>query len=1417
MRKILYFLVLFPIYGIGQTDTMNYVKTLTYTQETQTSNESLANPSVTYFDGLGRPIQQVEGKASPLLKDIVTHIEYDQYGRTAKTYLPYTSTLSTMLYDSGAKVKTNTLYNQSLYENTTNPYTEQFYEPSPLNRVVKQGSPGALWLGATGYNNNADHTFKTSFQTNKSTDLVRRFQIVYNDENKLYEPKLTTTGYYLINQLYKTISKDENWTTGKANTTEEYTDKFGREILKRVWTKEGTTEKALDTYYVYDRWDKLIYVIPPLASDKIVLSSAFVAFPSVNHPWTHLAVVTSSLEDAYENAISSYDNSDILNAPLLSTYGGEGGFSITTNEQGGLALIINITTSTPQTYRTGKILDLDDIGNFQDKEIGRLSGSGYSYIFTVRDNAIFVTGSGKVPSTVQVLSGLQPLEYNRNYPWTNVCISDPAIATKYNSDIASIPNSQILDVYTTNSYGAKGGMNITIASDNTVTLTMNVTSTADMDLLKGKTFTLPIQRAIPNIDLGTVTGPGYNYGFQIVSNALIITGSGKSKNFSFYLSARPAVNYTIVSDAERMCYIYHYDELDHLVEKQVPDNGWIYTVFDASHKPVLTQDENQRKTGTWTFTKYTTYSRVAYRGFYQNTDTRVAVQQYIKQRIYNTSENRLYEYRTGSFASNGLTINYDNNDFPVTNVFEVNYYENYAPFASTMVPPSANSLGEIILSKPRRQLTGKQIKVLGSNIWTTTTLGYDKEGRTVWSQSKNDYLGTTDLNEKMYSFTDLVLRNVDKHTRATSPVTSVSTYDQYDYDQRGRLKTHVQGMAPVWSPTNAPSKLIASNYYDELGQLVEKRVGNTVAAPLQSMKYYYNIRGWLKGINNQASLTTNNLFGLTLDYSGLYNGNISHILWNSLTNQLQKKYDFTYDPLNRLISAVYSNAANSAEKYDEKGITYDKNGNILTLTRLGSTGTSTYGTIDQLSYIYKPNSNQLMRVNETNPSDTFGFINGLNTGDDYDYDFSGNMKKDLNKNIGTASGYEITYNHMNLPNSIIKDDTHRIDFIYDAGGTKLEKKVTNGAGNVETTQYAKGYVYKNNVLEYFPHEEGYVRRESNGSFTYIYQYKDHLGNVRITYGDLNANNSITASEIIEENDYYPFGMGHVRPGSVALSTNLGQKIKYQGQERQDELSLNWDSFKWRNYDYAIGRFISVDPLAEKFAYNGVYNFSENRIINSVELEGLECVSPPSPFERANRTENLKDKPFTSLISTLKNAFSNNPKEAKAGVQEMINNVPGYTGTKLAMEKFGQKKTTSESLTIAASALEMVSFAEVGSIIVGEGVSAARGAIMSSKEANSSTTVFRVFGGDASAAGYSWTPENPLGVPNFRNAAGLPSGGESGATNTAEKMIKGTVKNKNIIKVRAALPLDGNSGGLPEFIIDPKNVKVKSTTTLDNPL
>ena len=96
--------------------------------------------------------------------------------------------------------------------------------------------------------------------------------------------------------------------------------------------------------------------------------------------------------------------------------------------------------------------------------------------------------------------------------------------------------------------------------------------------------------------------------------------------------------------------------------------------------------------------------------------------------------------------------------------------------------------------------------------------------------------------------------------------------------------------------------------------------------------------------------------------------------------------------------------------------------------------------------------------------------------------------------------------------------------------------------------------------------------------------------------------------IDKESNYYPFGLDH--KGYNSSAGNSAYRYSYQGQERQED--TNWLAFKWRNYDPTIGRFFGVDILADKYQYQTPYAFSENKVINYVEWEGLEAVAPPLP-------------------------------------------------------------------------------------------------------------------------------------------------------------------------------------------------------------
>ena len=267
------------------------------------------------------------------------------------------------------------------------------------------------------------------------------------------------------------------------------------------------------------------------------------------------------------------------------------------------------------------------------------------------------------------------------------------------------------------------------------------------------------------------------------------------------------------------------------------------------------------------------------------------------------------------------------------------------------------------------------------------------------------------------------------------------------------------------------------------------------------------------------------------------------------------------------------------------------------------------------------------------------------------------MLTDLNKNISST----IRYNHLNLPVEIVFENTNKISYVYDAEGRKLEKNIINGTVTT-TTKYMNGFQYLNAVLQFFPTVEGYVKKTGNAYF-YVFNYTDHLGNIRMSYSDNNNDGMISLNEIIDTHNYYPFGLEH------SNATISEFKYKFQGQERQDELGLNWDSFKWRNYDPAIGRFMCIDPLSEKYNYQSTYNFAENRVIDGRELEGLEWASIKNNDGTTTRqltvqmynNSSLTDKQVAKATETMKADFAKTYSDEGASAQLVVNNVTEAKG------------------------------------------------------------------------------------------------------------------------------------------------------------
>jgi len=410
-------------------------------------------------------------------------------------------------------------------------------------------------------------------------------------------------------------------------------------------------------------------------------------------------------------------------------------------------------------------------------------------------------------------------------------------------------------------------------------------------------------------------------------------------------------------------------------------------------------------------------------------------------------------------------------------------------------------------------LTGTKTEVIGSsNQFLYGASLYDDRGRIIQIQSVN-YTCGIDTAIIQYSFNGKPLRSLLLHKKSVTNAQNHKILTKMNYDAGNRLLTLYKNIDNAGS-----DQLIATNKYNELGQLHNKTVGNS----LDSLVYDYNVRGWLTGINkNYIAGTTTNYFGMELGYDKTasivgttsyltpqYNGNIEGSVWKSRGDGINRKYDFGYDNVNRITNANFlqNTTGSTWDKtyldFTVNNLTYDANGNILTMNQKGFKINGS-GLIDSLKYTYYSNSNRLSKVDDfvNDPLSKLGDFHYTGTKQltDYSYDGNGNLISDNNKAISA-----ITYNYMNLPNQVTVTSKGTIAYTYDASGNKLEKTTVEGA-KTTTILYIGGIVYQNDTLQFIGHEEGRVRwaqhHYTNGSSSYGFEYdfflKDHLGNTRM--------------------------------------------------------------------------------------------------------------------------------------------------------------------------------------------------------------------------------------------------------------------------------------------------------------------------------
>jgi RHS repeat-associated protein len=136
-------------------------------------------------------------------------------------------------------------------------------------------------------------------------------------------------------------------------------------------------------------------------------------------------------------------------------------------------------------------------------------------------------------------------------------------------------------------------------------------------------------------------------------------------------------------------------------------------------------------------------------------------------------------------------------------------------------------------------------------------------------------------------------------------------------------------------------------------------------------------------------------------------------------------------------------------------------------------------------------------------------------------------------------------------------------------------------------------------LEYIHTTEGRIR-VAGSNYYYDYYLKDHLGNTRVVFTDENNDNT---SEVLQVDNYYPFGMRHGQANTFGSGGKTTQYM-YNGKELQEDFNLDWYDYGARMYDASLGRFMVPDPLTDFAPGISPYNYVFNNPVSMIDIDGL---------------------------------------------------------------------------------------------------------------------------------------------------------------------------------------------------------------------
>lgn len=1066
------------------SESHNYIHTIVPTvpvyliSETRNANEY--DEKVSYFDGLGRPLQEVQVAASPTFEDIITPFEYDTYGRETESYLPF-STKHLSSNTHGAIVSPNQVISnqRSFYQQVHSgdqlyAFSKKTYEPNPLNRALSETAPGYSW-----HTNNKAVSYEYEIINNESIPMA---EII---EGQTFNFSSDFESHQLL--LNRTI--DEN-----NSKTETIVNKLGQTIMKRNILSETTGDLAT-TYYVYDIYNNLRLVIPPEGwkqLEEMLQNSTLVEFSKrddlVNrwcfyYEYDHRNRMIEKKVPGAEPVYMIYDSRDRL---ILTQDGNQRGNIVAD----GIHMDVSSYVGESYTFSNGGSVNLTPgFETGENFEVSANASGNNDWSFTKYDqlNRPVMTGvislSGSVSTIRQTVAN----------------ISDFSVVYNGSSSLFGYDNT---------SYPASG-QGVNQSSILTVTYYDNHNFLTEIVDFNDSSFDLPSN----NMDhIGLVTGGmtrilgGNMIPFSTYYDSRKRVISSVTKN---HLGGQDVIENTylnVISNVTTSDVRHHSTDLD--------DDGILEVSKSISNKYQY-DHMNRLKTTTTTIGTKKSVTALEYNELGQ-----------MVEKDLNDIQSVDYAYNIRGWMThiNGGTTFDDTDD-----VFGMELLYDNSP---TGYQQYNGNIGQIKWKSTGAKTSGNQ----------DYKYSYDALNRLKTA----DYTGSS--------------KNFDMSA---------------SYDLNGNIETLSRYMYKVDFGANKLIDQLIYTYGTSGNQLREVK-DNGDAAGFNNSEY--------PSIDKIKDFGFNDGNTSGDDYLYDANGNMTQDLNKGITkikyNILNLPEEITID--NKSVNYVYDAAGMKLSKTDQNGKVYDYIGGIHYEKEVSESS--------ELEFIQTPEGRfiETSKNYQYNITDHLGNVRSLIQSKTTTQTVTKTHTIDGPIDLG-ITGYTHEFTLENEASTLVLD----VDF---SGEPFSEPSI-----KLELLDHTYKVLY---TLYRYYEDDGHISEtltglNSDGAIVRLSLYDFALYDLvaeNIVLTETNDNVKVKEVEIVQADDYYPFGM-------TFNSYTSGTENLYKYNNKEEQKETEWLDYGWRMYQPDLGRFFTKDRFTEKYYDMNPYQYGANNPILYVDIQG----------------------------------------------------------------------------------------------------------------------------------------------------------------------------------------------------------------------